>query len=141
MLDMGFFPQVRQINHHLNLQGRQNLFFSATWPTEVECLASEICQNQPVKIKIGIGEAFTLNTNITQTVEFVNEIDKRKKLLNLFKDINNICKILVFVIDPPKYEKNIFFCLWNCLFHGVIRALSAKTLQNFHLQKILDYNF
>lgn len=106
MLDMGFHPQVRQINYHLQGHARQNMFFSATWPAEVEELAGEICQNKPVKIKIGSGDDYTINRNITQYVEFVNEIDKRRRIQQLFKDINdNASKILVFVRTKKSADK------------------------------------
>ena len=40
------------------------MFFSATWPVEVEKLSYEICFNNPVKIKVG-SEDLTLNKKIT----------------------------------------------------------------------------
>ena len=52
MLDMGFMPQVRSIVSELP-QNRQTLMWSATWPKEVEQLATDICKNAPVTIKVG----------------------------------------------------------------------------------------
>lgn len=52
MLDMGFIPQVKAIINELP-QDRQTLMWSATWPKEVEILASEVCNNCPVEIKVG----------------------------------------------------------------------------------------
>jgi ATP-dependent RNA helicase DDX5/DBP2 len=82
MLDMGFEPQIRQIIEQLprastkprgtsttisllsteEVHGgasgnsgeltRQNLFFSATWPKDVQSLAAEFLTN-PVQINIG----------------------------------------------------------------------------------------
>ena len=49
---MGFIPQVKAIINELP-QDRQTLMWSATWPKEVEILASEVCNNCPVEIKVG----------------------------------------------------------------------------------------
>lgn len=93
---MGFFPQIRQICRFLP-RSRQSMFFSATWPKEVENLSYEICFNKPVKIKVG-NEDLTLNKNITQNVEYVYDCDKRKKLMQLFGQINDgRCRIIVFM--------------------------------------------
>jgi len=43
MLDMGFEPQIRDILKNVRAD-RQTLFFSATWPKEVEYLAQDICR-------------------------------------------------------------------------------------------------
>ena len=43
MLDMGFEPQLREILKNVR-PDRQTLFFSATWPEEVQNLAKDFCQ-------------------------------------------------------------------------------------------------
>ena len=64
MLDMGFEPQIRAIVDRLPAQ-RQSIFFSATWPREVQALASEFLTD-PVQISIGDSEKLTANLAITQ---------------------------------------------------------------------------
>lgn len=104
MLDMGFFPQIRQICSYLP-QTRQSLFFSATWPPEVERLSSEICFNNPVKIKVG-SEDMTLNTSIVQHVEYVQDGYKRDRLVQLLRQLNNgVCKIIIFMRTKRSCDK------------------------------------
>jgi ATP-dependent RNA helicase DDX5/DBP2 len=96
MLDMGFLPQVRRISMFLS-PGRQSMLLSATWPMEVETLSREICTVKPAKIKIG-NTNLTINEAITQIVMVVPDGDKRKQLLELLKDINDLkSKIIIFV--------------------------------------------
>lgn len=52
-------PQIREIISHLNRQ-RQNLFFSATWPREVQQLANEFLTDA---VQINIGDSGVLNAN------------------------------------------------------------------------------
>ena len=52
MFDMGFLPDVRRIVKLLPKQ-RQNLFFSATMPSDIRMLADEILIN-PVTVQIGM---------------------------------------------------------------------------------------
>lgn len=52
MFDMGFFPDVRRILKHLPSR-RQSMFFSATFPPEVEALAAQVLHH-PQRIAIGL---------------------------------------------------------------------------------------
>ena len=51
MLDMGFIVPIRKIIKFVP-RVRQNLFFSATWPTEIEKLAAEILNPNPLKVSV-----------------------------------------------------------------------------------------
>lgn len=51
MFDMGFFPDIRRILKHLPRE-RQTLLFSATMPTEIRRLASDILQT-PATVQVG----------------------------------------------------------------------------------------
>jgi ATP-dependent RNA helicase RhlE len=51
MLDMGFIVPIRKIIKFVPAV-RQNLFFSATWPTEIEKLAAEILNPNPLKVSV-----------------------------------------------------------------------------------------
>merc|ERR1719271_1900799 len=52
MLDMGFEPQIRKIVGQIR-PDRQTCFWSATWPKEVQRLARDLCQSDPVQINVG----------------------------------------------------------------------------------------
>ena len=76
---------------------RQTLLFSATWPKEVESLSEEILSDS-VKIKIG-NDDVTVNKDISQRIDIMDESEKKNKLLDLMKEIcvDKYFKILIFV--------------------------------------------
>ncbi|GAB4828299.1 DEAD-box ATP-dependent RNA helicase 52 [Ancistrocladus abbreviatus] len=83
MLDMGFEPQIRKIVQQLDMPlpgARQTMLFSATFPTEIQRLASEFLSNY---IFLSVGRVGSSTDLIAQKVEFVPDVDKRKYLMNL----------------------------------------------------------
>ncbi|RAK51512.1 DEAD/DEAH box helicase [Phenylobacterium deserti] len=92
MLDMGFIVPIRQIVKRLPRQ-RQNLFFSATMPTEIEKLGSEILNPNPLKVSV-TPESTTVE-RINQKVLFVEQQRKRALLAELFDD-NSFQRVIVF---------------------------------------------
>jgi ATP-dependent RNA helicase DDX5/DBP2 len=78
MLDMGFEPQIRKIIGQIR-PDRQTLMWSATWPREVQTLASSF-MNDFVKIKIGSRE-LSANINVRQVVEVLEESQKNTRLM------------------------------------------------------------
>jgi len=95
MLDMGFEPQVRKICSQIR-PDRQTLMWSATWPKEVQRLATELCREAPVHINVGSGE-LRANHNIRQYVEVCTDFDKHRRLQALVEKIMDGSKILIFV--------------------------------------------
>ncbi|WP_374443950.1 DEAD/DEAH box helicase [Epilithonimonas sp.] len=91
MLDMGFVHDVKRILKLLP-QKRQNLFFSATMPTEIAKLASEILVN-PVKAEVAPVSS-TADT-IQQSIYFVEKDNKNDLLIHLLQD-EKLDQVLVF---------------------------------------------
>lgn len=91
MLDMGFVHDVKRIITKLP-ERRQNLFFSATMPPEIQHLAAAILQ-QPVKVEV-TPVSSTADT-ITQSLYFAEKKDKRS-LLNFLLEDTAIVSALVF---------------------------------------------
>lgn len=91
MLDMGFVHDVKRILKLLPAK-RQNLFFSATMPKEIEALASDILVN-PVKVQV-TPVSSTAET-IQQSVFFVEKDDKLDLLIHLLED-PKLDQVLVF---------------------------------------------
>jgi ATP-dependent RNA helicase RhlE len=83
MLDMGFIVPIRKIIKFVP-RVRQNLFFSATWPTEIEKLAAEILNPNP--LKVSVTPAATTVEKVNQRVLFVEQSRKRALLAELFDD-------------------------------------------------------
>lgn len=87
MLDMGFEPQIRRIVEQSNMPAtgeRQTLMFSATFPKAIQELASDFLHNY---IFLAVGRVGSTSENITQTILWVNEQDKRSYLLDLLSSI------------------------------------------------------
>ncbi|CAL1137236.1 unnamed protein product [Cladocopium goreaui] len=99
MLDMGFMPQVREIVGLMPpREWRQNLLFSATWPSAVHSLAGEILGKTPVRIRIDQSgdDELSANTSVTQIVEIPREKKKPARLLEILKE-HGEKKTLIFV--------------------------------------------
>ncbi|GBG90510.1 hypothetical protein CBR_g50854 [Chara braunii] len=94
MLDMGFEPQIRKIVNQIR-PDRQTLYWSATWPREVEVLARQFLNN-PYKVIIG-SHNLKANHMIDQVVEIVSEHEKYPKLVKLLEQIMDGGRILIFM--------------------------------------------
>ncbi|KAG8413939.1 ATP-dependent RNA helicase ded1 [Metarhizium acridum] len=67
MLDMGFEPQIRRI-------------VEATFPRDIQMLARDFLKDY---VFLSVGRVGSTSENITQKVEFVEDIDKRSVLLDI----------------------------------------------------------
>ncbi|KAL6583749.1 Envelope glycoprotein gp160 [Orobanche minor] len=94
MLDMGFEPQIRKIISQIR-PDRQTLYWSATWPREVETLARQFLRN-PYKVVIGSPD-LKANQSIRQIVEVMTDMEKYTRLIRLLTDMMDGSKILIFV--------------------------------------------
>lgn len=92
MLDMGFLPDVRRVVKLLPPK-RQNLFFSATMPTEIRGLADSLLTD-PVHVKV-TPVASTVD-KIQQSVMFVDKTRKKDLLLDLFRTNKSLKKVIIF---------------------------------------------
>ncbi|KAL8255557.1 hypothetical protein R6Q59_030624 [Mikania micrantha] len=83
MLDMGFEPQIRKIVQQMDMPPpgvRQTMLFSATFPKEIQRLASDFLANY---IFLAVGRVGSSTDLILQRVEYVQESDKRSHLMDL----------------------------------------------------------
>ena len=79
MLDLGFVKPIRRIVSHLSHR-RQNLFFSATMPSEIAGLANELL-NEPVKV--AVAPVSTTAERVSQRVILIEAAKKRALLAEL----------------------------------------------------------
>jgi ATP-dependent RNA helicase RhlE len=82
MLDLGFVLPIRKIVAHIP-KVRQNLFFSATMPTEIGKLASELLHDP---LRVSVTPQATTVEKVNQRVLFVEQSRKRALLSELFDD-------------------------------------------------------
>ncbi|MDI1491137.1 MAG: DEAD-box ATP-dependent RNA helicase [Ramalina farinacea] len=83
MLDMGFEPQIRRIVENEDMPGvrdRQTLMFSATFPRDIQMLARDFLKDY---VFLSVGRVGSTSENITQSVEYVEDTDKRSVLLDI----------------------------------------------------------
>jgi len=95
MLDMGFEPQIRRVVEREGMPPtgeRQTLMFSATFPKEIQKLASEFMTRY---IFVAVGRVGSTTALITQTVLFTEEQEKRRVLVELLA--TNQGRTIVFV--------------------------------------------
>ncbi|MBN9318883.1 MAG: RNA helicase [Caulobacterales bacterium 68-7] len=91
MLDLGFLPPIRKIVSKMT-KNRQNLFFSATMPTEIGKLAGELLKDP---VKVSVAPQATTVERIEQRLIFVEANRKRPLLAELFAD-NSFSRTIVF---------------------------------------------
>mmetsp|Transcript_59435 Transcript_59435/g.145465 ORF Transcript_59435/g.145465 Transcript_59435/m.145465 type:complete len:651 (-) Transcript_59435:71-2023(-) len=87
MLDMGFEPQIRRIVEESGMrQGddRQTMMFSATFPPNIQRLASDFLRDY---IFLTVGRVGSASKDVTQTVEYVEEHEKLETLMRFLLTI------------------------------------------------------
>jgi ATP-dependent RNA helicase DDX3X len=96
MLDMGFEPQIRHIVQDCDMpqvNERQTLMFSATFPTDIQMLARDFLKEY---IFLSVGKVGSTSENITQKVIYVEDNEKRSVLLDILSaDENGLTLIFV----------------------------------------------
>ncbi|AJR25648.1 MULTISPECIES: DEAD/DEAH box helicase [Sphingobium] len=91
MMDMGFIHPLKRIAKLLPKE-RQNLFFSATMPGEIEALASQFLHDP---VKVSVAPQSTTAERVRQQATFVNQMEKQA-LLNLTIQKEDIDRALIF---------------------------------------------
>jgi ATP-dependent RNA helicase DDX3X len=95
MLDMGFEPQIRRIvegSGMPNEEGRTTLLFSATFPREIQRMATDFLHDY---IFIAVGRVGSSTDLISQSVLHVQHHEKRSVLCDLVHSVSGLT--LVFV--------------------------------------------
>lgn len=96
MLDMGFEPQIRRIVEQEDMpqgDGRQTMMFSATFPSNIQRLASDFLRDY---IFLTVGRVGSASKDVTQSVEYVDNRDKMDVLMRFLLTLNEGL-ILIFV--------------------------------------------
>ncbi len=91
MLDMGFINDIRKVLEKLPKE-RQSLFFSATMPSNILKLSSQILKTPQ---RISVNPVSSTAQTIQQFIYYTNKIDKKELLFHILRD-TNISQILVF---------------------------------------------
>lgn len=96
MLDMGFEPQIRRIVEQEGMpteEDRQTMLFSATFPPNIQRLASDFLSDY---IFLTVGRVGSASKDVKQTVEYVENRDKTEHIMRFLLTIEEGL-ILIFV--------------------------------------------
>jgi ATP-dependent RNA helicase RhlE len=99
MFDMGFLPTIRKILSALPPR-RQTLLFSATMPTEIRSLATDLLK-RPVTVEIGARKPVD---NVRQAIYPIEREEKFSTLLDLLSQASN-GQVLVFTRTKHRAKK------------------------------------
>lgn len=122
MLDMGFEPEVRSILSQTCTE-RQMVMFSATWPLQVNQLAQEFMDPDPVKVVVG-SEDLAANHDVMQIVEVLDDRSRDDRLVALLEKYHKSQRnrVLVFVLyknEAARVEKMLQRRGWKAVsIHG-----------------------
>ena len=106
MLDMGFGPEIKKVVTNYTMQSKENrqtLMFSATFPEEVQQIASEYLNDY---VFLTVGRVGSTTSDIEQHVMQLQEYDKREKLCEI---LNKSSKYIV---------KMVFTSCMSCIQNG-----------------------
>mmetsp|Transcript_17509 Transcript_17509/g.33192 ORF Transcript_17509/g.33192 Transcript_17509/m.33192 type:complete len:651 (+) Transcript_17509:112-2064(+) len=96
MLDMGFEPQIRRIVEQEGMpqgEDRQTMLFSATFPPNIQRLASDFLTDY---IFLTVGRVGSASKDVKQIVEYVEQAEKIEQLMRFLLTIDEGL-ILIFV--------------------------------------------
>jgi ATP-dependent RNA helicase RhlE len=91
MLDLGFVKPIRRIVRELPKR-RQNLFFSATMPTDIRALAGELLHDP---IEVSVTPAAKTADRVEHNILLIEAAKKRDLLVELFND-SELTRVIVF---------------------------------------------
>jgi ATP-dependent RNA helicase RhlE len=134
MMDMGFMPQIRSIQEVIPVK-RQNLLFSATFPTKVERLAEEFLEF-PMRIEVS-PESTPVESVEQHLYEVPNFRTKLNLLLWFLEDHERFTRVIVFA-RTREFAENVSRYL-DRKDVGEVRAIHANKGQNTRINAMDDF--
>jgi ATP-dependent RNA helicase RhlE len=110
MLDLGFLPPIKRIIKMLP-RDRQNLFFSATMPTQIGQLAGDMLSDP---VKVSVTPVATTQERVEQSVYMIERSRKRQLLAEL--------------LDNPAFKRTLVFTRTKRGADRVARHLEASKI-------------
>jgi len=115
MLEMGFEEQIEYLVHSSFTdmpppEERQTLMFSATFPVPIRNLAQKYLRRHYYLLTVG--RVGSTTKNITQRVMYVEESEKKKKVMELIFDSCQTDLVLIFV-ETKRSAEELFELLYD----------------------------
>jgi len=133
MMEMGFAPQIRQILEKIPPK-RQNLLFSATFPSKVQDFADEFLEF-PQRIEV------TPQSTPAETVEHfyykTPNLKTKISLLSYLLEDKNFIKVIIFT--RTKDTANSIFKYLHRIIEDEIRVIHANKSQNSRINAFNDF--
>lgn len=134
MMDMGFWPQLREIQEKIP-QKKQQLLFSATFPEKVERIADNFLLFPQ---RVEVSPPATPATTVSQFVyEIPNFKAKLNMLLFMLKSDESMSRVIVFVKTKEQATAIAKFLERTEL--GEVRLLHSNKGQNARINAIEDF--
>ncbi|MCK3685922.1 DEAD/DEAH box helicase [Maribellus sp. YY47] len=131
MLDMGFMPQLRQLQEIIPVK-RQNLLFSATFSEEIEKLSEEFLDHYE---KLEIAPSATPVKQVTQTAYMVPNYRTKLNLIKyLLEDEEKFTRVVIFV-KTKEHAEGVFKVVERKA-EGEKRILHSNKAQNSRINAI-----
>jgi ATP-dependent RNA helicase RhlE len=134
MMDMGFWPQLREIQETMP-QKKQQLLFSATFPTKVERIADNFLLF-PSRIEV-TPQATPAETVEQRLYEVPNFKSKLNLLIHLLRTDETMTRVMVFV--KTKEEATSIGKYLERMEIGELRMLHSNKGQNARINAIDDF--
>ena len=123
MLDMGFERDIRAIVWKVfGDRLKQTFFYSATWPLDVQEVASDLLYNE-IKVTVGKGgNRLTASTSVTQRVHVIDPLERMSKYVTLIKMYSSLLHsqyiylLLNYVLTLLRIILYIFFLPFSFIF-------------------------
>ena len=131
MLDMGFMPQLKQLQEIIPAK-RQNLLFSATFSESIEKLAEEFLDFYE---KMEIAPSATPVELVTQTAYRVPNYRTKLNLIKYLLDDEETFKRVVIFVKTKEHAEGVFKVVQRKA-EGEIRILHSNKAQNSRINSI-----
>jgi ATP-dependent RNA helicase RhlE len=136
MLDMGFINDIKKIIPMLPAK-RQNLFFSATMPKDIEALAASLLTN-PARVEVT--PVSSTAEKVDQSVMYVDKERKKDLLRELLKNSKEMKRVIVFTRTKHGANKVAEVMMRNQISSEAIHGNKSqnarqRALENFRIGK------
>ncbi|XP_014256152.1 ATP-dependent RNA helicase vasa-like [Cimex lectularius] len=137
MLDMGFLPSVKKMLQHPTMTPvgqRQTLLFSATYPKEIQKLASDYMHNY---LFLAVGIVGGASSDVEQIIHKVSKFEKKEKLTSILREkVDDKQLTLVFV----EQKRTADFIAAYLSENGIpTTSIHGDRLQSQREQALLDF--